>query len=502
MTEIFIVYPIHLYNDISLLKELIQNNNLKTIFLIEDDIYFKKFNFHKQKILLHRSSMKAYYDFLLFELNIKNINIVYVDNHKSHKLYDSIKKNKNINIHLYDPIDHDLLNKVNKLGNVILYDNLSFMETYEDLLNYKETLSSNKYIHDNFYKWNRKRLNILLDKDKPLYGKWSFDFENRDPFDNKYTEIKPLIFKKETYLEEADKYVLKRFNENYGTYNIDNYLYPIVRQDALKQLNYFLKKKIATFGKYQDAVSKDILLGSHSNLSSSINIGLLTAEEVVSKTLKQFNKLSEKNKKNQIHNYEGFLRQIIGWRSYTRLLYEFHGNEMKTMNFFEHKRKLKNEWYTSTISFKILNPLINKVYNHAYLHHIERLMYIGNWFSLTQIDPKEVYKWFMIVSIDSYDWVMVSNIFGMSQHALDTSRVSMMTRPYFSSINYLKKMSDLVNNSDKEEQEIWNILYYYFIYNNIDYLKKNYATARSVKHWINKSDKEKKEIIKNAKNFL
>ena len=505
MTEIFILYPIHLYHDISLLKELIQDNNLKTIFLIEDDIYFKKFNFLKQKILLHRSSMKAYYDFLLFELGIKNINIIYVDNHKSYKLYVNIKKNKKINIHLYDPIDHDLLKKVDKLGNIILYDNLAFMETYEDLLNYKYSLTSNKYIHDNFYRWNRKRLNILLDvkdKNKPLYGKWSFDSENRDPFDDSYNEIKPLIFIKEIYLEEADKYIQKRFNKNYGTYNIDNYLYPVIRQDALKQLDYFLKKKISTFGKYQDAVSKNILIGSHSNLSSSMNIGLLTAEEVVMKTLKQFNKLADKNKKDQIHNYEGFLRQIIGWRSYTRLLYEFHGNEMKTMNFFEHKRKLKNEWYTSTISFKILNPLINKVYNCAYLHHIERLMYIGNWLLLTQIDPKEVYKWFMIVSIDSYDWVMVSNVFGMSQHALNTKQVSMMTRPYFSSINYLKKMSDLISSKDKEEQEVWNALYYYFIYNNIDYLKKNYATARSVKHWTNKSDKEQKEILKKAQVFL
>ena len=108
----------------------------------------------------------------------------------------------------------------------------------------------------------------------------------------------------------------------------------------------------------------------------------------------------------------------------------------------------------------------------------------------------------MIVSIDSYDWVMVSNVFGMSQHALNTKQVSMMTRPYFSSINYLKKMSDLISSKDKEEQEVWNALYYYFIYNNIDYLKKNYATARSVKHWTNKSDKEQKEILKKAQVFL
>ena len=494
---LFIIFPTTLYKNIELIKSL----NIDKIIIIEDDIYFTKFKFHKQKLVLHRASMKYYYKYLKEHFN----NIEYIDFIDNKKFYNSIKKYE---IHCYDPIDNELLNKIKKntKKDINIYDNLCFMETYDDLLDYKNKNTNNKFRHDDFYKWNRNRLNIFMDENnKPLYGKYSFDTENRKNFNKNYTEPKLLpnkYFDDAKYINEAIKYVNDNFKNNFGLIN-DVYIYPITHLQAEKLLNHFLNNKINTFGEYQDATSENIIVGSHSFLSSSLNIGLITVEECVNKTISSFEKLNSNNKKKLYNNYEGFIRQIIGWRSYTRFMYEFYEKKMMSMNFFKHTKKINKNWYDGTTGIYPIDFLINKVNKYAYLHHIERLMYIGNWMLLSQIHPKQVYDWFMIVSIDSYAWVMISNVFGMSQHSLNNNSLSMMTRPYFSSTNYIKNMSDFINKSNNKEWiETWNNLYYYFIYKNKKYLQSNYSIARQVIHWNNKTDNEKKDIIKFSINYL
>ena len=499
---IFIIYPVTLFKNLSIIDELLKEKQIKHIYIIEEPTYFTDFKFHKQKLILHRSSMKYYYDYLL--INFGSI-ITYIDFHKTDKFYNFIFKKK-FHLHLYDPIEHTIISYLQKhIDNISIYDNLSFMETYDDLLTFNDNIKDNKYRHDNFYKWNRTRLNIFLDEnDKPLYGKWSFDSDNKEPFKSNYIEpdIYPSHFFNtniNNYLNEAKQYVELKFGSNFGLY--EEFIFPISHIQAIKLLKHFFKTKINTFGTYQDAVNSDIVVGSHSCLSSSLNIGLITVKECVNLTIKSFNSLTRDEKKKQFHNYEGFIRQIIGWRSYMRLLYEFHGLDMYKMNFFNHNKKIGKEWYNATTNIYPIDILIKKVEKYAYLHHIERLMYIGNWSLIAKIHPKEIYKWFMITCIDAYNWVMVPNIHGMSQHALDNNILSMMTRPYFSSSNYLKNMSNLVIKNNNWT-EIWNILYYNFIYENIDYLKSNYSIARQVKHWNDKSNVEKKNIIKMANDYL
>ena len=497
MKGIFIIFPNTLFKNIDILINLLNEKLINKIIILEELTYFTKFKFHKQKLILHRSSMKYYYDYLLF--NFGTI-VSYVNFNKSNILWQSIT-NKNIDIYCYDPIDHDLIKKINKYSaSSTIYDNLSFMETYDDLLEYKKYNDSNKYRHDDFYKWNRTRLNLLLKDGKPLFGKWSFDTENRKNFSKSYSEPKIFpsnYFDKDTnkYLSEAITYVEKNFNDNFGEI-LEEFIYPITHKQAHKMLEHFIINKINTFGEFQDAVSNDIIIGSHSCLSSSLNIGLICADECINLLIHKFNKLTSDQKKKRINNYEGFIRQVIGWRSYTRMLYEFHGKEMYKMNFFGHNKKITTNWYNGTTNIYPIDCLINKVKKYAYLHHIERLMYIGNWALLVQINPIEIYKWFMITCIDSYEWVMISNVHGMSQHALENDKVSMMTRPYFSSTNYIKNMSDFIlNNGNLEWIDTWNNIYYYFIYKNRNYLKSNYSTARQVAHWDKKPTNEKNKII-------
>ena len=478
---ILLIFPNQLFK----INELI---NLSTkIYIIEDELFFLKYKYHKMKLILHRATMKFYYDYIYNNFN-KNITYINFD-----KNYDYIFKD---DIIMYDTIDINLNNKIKKLChknnlNFKIYDSPLFIETFDDLKNYKDNYTkNNKYHHDNFYKWQRKRLDFLMNKDKPLFNKWSFDKENRFKFDKEYIKNNDIKIINNDYIDEAKKYVLKNFKHNFG--NIDNFIYPITFDEVDKHFKYFIKNRLSTFGKYQDGVSKDILFGSHSLLSMSLNIGLIDIKYIINKVLKKVDK-------HNINSVEGFIRQIIGWRSFVRFMYLFHYKDIIKMNNLNHKRKINDSWYNGNTNIEPIDFLINKVKNYAYLHHIERLMYMGNFFLLNKINPNDVYKWFMICFIDSYEWVMVANVYCMSQYSNDNNKISMMNRPYFSSYNYILKMS---NFKKGEWCNIWESLYYNFINDNIDILKNNYSTAIMVKHWLKKSKKDKELLIIMANNYL
>lgn len=490
MLNIFFIYPNTLFKNI---KKYLKN--IDKIFIIEEPHFFTKYSFHKQKLLMHRASMKYFFDYL-------DEKVEYVEYDKVDVLYS---KHKNDSIFYFDVLEHSLNHFLKKtFKNLTVYENQTFLESIEDLNNYNETVKNNNYSFTDFYKWNRTRLNIFMDESKPLYGKFSFDTDNRNNFNKDYIEPPPLPLKYydkkiNNYIDEANKYVIKHFKNNFGDLP-EKFIYPITHAQALKLLKHFLKHKIQTFGTYQDACSSKITFGSHSLLSSSLNIGLITVNECVVETVKHFNSLKKKEQDSMFNNYEGFMRQLIGWRSYTHLLYYFHGLEMYEMNIFKHEKKLNKSWFEGTTGIDPIDILIKKVIQYAYIHHIERLMYIGNWMLLCNIHPKQVYDWFMITCIDAYDWVMVSNVHGMSQYSLNTNIIKMMTRPYVCSSNYIKNMSDF--NTKDEWASVWNDLYYYFLYKNIDYLKKNYFISRQIIHWNNKKKDEKEKIIANSKKYL
>jgi deoxyribodipyrimidine photolyase-related protein len=455
--NIFIILPTQLFE----INEYLDKMNM--IYIIEEPFYFTSKKFHKQKLILHRASMKYYYD----KLKIKYKNINYIE-------FDKIKENdfKNKNIHIFDPIDKPVIEKYRKLSpKIVIYDTPLFLETRAELEEYRNTNTNKKnYYHDNFYKWQRKRLNILIEnREKPIGGKWSFDKENRNPYDKNYKEDKIITYSNK-YIEEAKSYIKKNFADNFGL--VEYIYYPITHEEAKLHLINFIKKRLETFGKYQDGISKKVIFGSHSILSPLLNIGLITPNIVIEEVLKYYN---SDNK--SLISVEAFIRQLIGWRSYVRFIYEYHGEEMKTMNRLNHKRKLPKSWYNNEgTKIRIIDDMIIKVQKYGYLHHIERLMIMGNIGLLLQINPKELYDWFMICFIDSYEWVMIPNVYGMSQYSL--INISMMTRPYISSSNYIKKMSDY---KKEDWYEKWDALYWNFINNNKEILKKIYAMAIQVK---------------------
>ena len=188
---------------------------------------------------------------------------------------------------------------------------------------------------------------------------------------------------------------------------------------------------------------------------------------------------------------EGFIRQLIGWREFIRGIYIAKGSFERTNNYWGFKSKIPKSFYDGTTGIEPLDSSIKKVSDTGYIHHIERLMIVGNFMLLCEFDPDEVYRWFMEVSIDSFDWVMVPNVYGMSQFA-DGGMMS--TKPYISSSNYILKMSDYKKG---DWCEIWDALYWNFINENRDFFRKNPRTSMM----INMYDKKSKEVKNNYLNI-
>jgi deoxyribodipyrimidine photolyase-related protein len=478
---VFIIFPTQLFYKLNHLDK----NEL--IFLIEEPRYFTDFNFHKLKLAYHRATMKKYYDMLIK----KGYDVKYIEYNKvTDNFYIQLK-----NVRYIDPNDFKLEKKLKKLiKDFIKLENINFLVKSTELDNIKKLIyKNNKYSHSGFYKYQRIKLNILINQyNEPINNKWSFDTENRLSLPEDY-KPKKIINKNKIndYIKEANEYINKNFPNNYGS--LDNFIYPIDNKSSKLWLNKFLKERLKLFGKYQDAVSKDDHFINHSVLSPMMNIGILTDNEIVTIS---YNYYLKHKSTITIQSFEGFIRQVIGWRNYIFTIYKLEGAEMHKYNLLNHKNKINKNFWLGTTGIEPIDDIIKNIVKYAYAHHIERLMYLGNFMLLCLIDPNQVYNIFMEWTIDAYDWVMVPNVYGMSQYATGNK---IMTRPYFSSSNYIHRMS---NYKKDKWSIIWDALYYNFINNHQKLFKHNYAIAQQVNNWNKKSKSEQNEIIKIANQYL
>jgi len=455
--------------------------------------FFTDFNYHKYKLVFHYATIDAYIDEQSKVYDIKKISED-VDNYNFLKSLDKL--------YIYDPTDIKILKEITnycKKHNIelIILETQLFIFTKQDLDEYITT-TKKPYFNSTFYKWARHKKNILIQNNKPVGGIYSFDTENRLKFPNNYKEDKIKTYDNK-YIKNAIKEVTKKYPDNPG--EINSYL-PVTRKESLSYFKKFLKNKLKNFGPYEDAIDKDVIIGYHSCCSALINIGLLNPEELIKLTLDYY----KKHKSVKIQSVEAYIRQIISWREFVRLLYIKEYDKFIEKNIFKHKNKVSKLWYTGETGLPPVDDCIKSALATGYLHHINRLMIICNIFLLTEADPWKVYEWFMsLVTIDAYEWVMFPNIFGMGLHSVGTL---MMNRPYFSSSNYIMKMSHyskkdgtiIINNIEYNWTEIWDALYYNFVYNNKDYLKKIYATANAVSiiNRTSKKDLNNKRLLARA----
>ena len=448
---------------------------------------------HKLKILLFLSSMRSYRD----ELKTKNFKIIYNDCQKDFKIsyekkLEKIIKEKKINEVTFFEIEDFFFAKRIKLffkkKNIIFNEINSpmFLTSRDEFKKYLK--GTKKPFMANFYKINRSKLDILMNKDgTPKGGKWSFDEENRKKLPENLEIPKKLKFKSSTHTEELKKFIEVNFKNHPGSTN--NFWFPTTREYSQKLLDQFLKEKINLFGDYEDAVSRKSNILFHSALSPIINLGLIAPSEILEKVKKI-------EKKVRINSLEGYLRQIIGWREFMRGIYQNFDKRLENTNFFNHKKKMKLSWYNGTTGLDPLDHSIKNALNYGWSHHIERLMILANIMNLCQIHPKEVYKWFMEMFVDSSDWVMAPNVYGMG---LFSDGGIFATKPYICGSSYFLKMMDFKKG---EWCNIMDGLYWNFINKNRKFFLKNPRLSMMVRVFDKMKNERKKIILKAAEKFV
>src|SRR6056300_53037 len=432
---------------------------------------------HKQKILLFLSSMRSYADNLKtskFKLDYLKIEDKDFSEDYLKKLKRIITEKKVKQVSSFEIEDKffekkiSLFFKKEKIDWNIIQTPM-FLNSRQEFKNY--LAKSKKPFMATFYKEVRKKSGILMGSDgNPIGGKWSFDEENRNKLPKNIS--------------------IPKFPKINETSHTKKFLVATEYNDVVKLLNFFIKEKANLFGDYEDAVDQNDNILFHSALSPYINLGLITPEFVIQKVL-------EFHKKNKIrmNSLEGYIRQVIGWREFMRGIYQSYSQEMETRNFFKQNRKMKNSWYQGNTGLPPLDYAIKNAVNYGWSHHIERLMILSNIMNLCEIKPTIVYKWFMEMFVESSDWVMVPNVYGMG---LFSDGGIFATKPYICGSAYFMKMMDFKKG---EWCNVMDGLYWRFIDKNREFFLKNPRLSMMVRIF-DKMKLERKKLILSAADSL
>ena len=390
---------------------------------------------HPRKFELHQQSMLAYKK----RLESKGHSVLTLTPNAQQQTSDLLNQlidSGYQTFYLADPVDDLLTKRVRKtlqqrscvleiLPTPMLLTPTKVMDDYFN--------GRRKPMMANFYQMQRKRLGVLIDdQGAPIGGRWSFDADNRKKLP------KGITVPEETSID-----------------------LPVDHLSAQEWLDNFLEHRLAGFGTYEDAISSQHRVMWHSVLTPMLNLGLLTPQQVLNRTL-----AAADASEIPLNSLEGFLRQIIGWREFMAAMYLRHGVTMRNSNFWNFEdRPIPDAFYQGTTGIPPIDDAIKRALNSGYCHHIERLMLLGNMMLLCGFHPTRIYTWFMELFVDAYDWVMVPNVYGMSQFADGGIFTS---KPYLSGSNYVRKMSDY---KQGDWCGIWDGLFWSFIHRHGDFFR-------------------------------
>ena len=325
---------------------------------------------------------------------------------------------------------------------------------------------------ENFYRYMRKKHHILMDGSTPLGNQWNFDASNRKKYKGEVAVPSEKKFQKE--VSKIVQQIREAEISTIGNIELNSFSWPTSREQSLEVVDYFCKNLLKHFGDYEDAMHTDEKFLFHSRLSFAMNSKMISPKEVIEIVISYYHK----NESNiTISQIEGFVRQILGWREYIRGIYWKEMPNYAQMNVLNNTNKLPDFFWTGKTKMNCMSHAINQSLDDAYAHHIQRLMVIGNFTLLTQINPDEVDAWYLGVYIDAIEWVELPNTRGMSQYA-DGGIIA--TKPYVSSGSYINKMSNncakcYYNVKDKfgEKACPFNTLYWNFLDEKKEYFKGN-----------------------------
>lgn len=350
-----------------------------------------------------------------------------------------------------------------------------FMTSRSELTEFFE--GKKQLILEFFYRRMRKKFDLLMQLDQPEGGQWNFDKNNRKKWKGTPTIPEPF------YPKANDLEALKEMIENagiktIGSFDKNQFLYPLSRTQALEQLDYFCRYLLVHFGDYQDALHTDEVNLFHSRISFALNAKIIHPLEVVQTVITYYREHSDDIELSQV---EGFVRQIIGWREYMRGIYWKEMPAYASMNALENTNPLPEFYWTGKTKMNCLHQSITNSLDNAYAHHIQRLMITGNFALLAQIHPDKVDEWYLGIYADAIQWVQITNTRGMSQWA-DGGIVA--TKPYVSAAAYIHKMSNYCDSCQYDKKKRvgedacpFNSLYWNFLDDKKQFFAKNNRIA-------------------------
>ncbi|OCW58849.1 cryptochrome/photolyase family protein [Hoeflea olei] len=322
-----------------------------------------------------------------------------------------------------------------------------------------------------FYREMRRRTGYLMVDGEPEGGQWNFDSQNRKPLAGDVKIPERPRYPPDAVTKEVLELVGDRFATHFG--DLDPFDHPVTRADAKDYLDWFIAKALPGFGDWQDAMKEGEPLLFHSHLSALINCGLLDPRECCDAAVK-----AHAAGRAPLNAVEGFVRQIIGWREFIRGVYWLKMPDYAHANALEATRPLPGFFWTGETRMNCLHQAISETKAHAYAHHIQRLMVLGNFCLLAGIDPAEVQEWFLVVYHDAYEWVEMPNVVGMALYA---DGGFLASKPYAASGAYIDRMSDYcagcrfdVKKKAGEEACPFNYLYWDFLMRNERQLRQNH----------------------------
>lgn len=401
------------------------------------------------------------------------------------------------------PDEYRLDQQLKSIGEIL--PNVSAIDT-EHFLTHRSFLADffngkKTYLMESFYRAMRKEYDILMNDKEPEGGKWNYDKENRNSIPKEDLLQEQPLFVND--LTELAKMLEEQGIQTIGSVEAKHYIWPINRKQARQVLQHFVKVLLPKFGLYQDAMHTDDPFLYHARLSFALNTKMLHPLEVLQAVEKAYYENPELNTLPQV---EGFIRQILGWREYMRGVYWAKMPDYATLNFFGHERKLPAYFWTGDTKMNCIKHAVDQSLQHAYAHHIQRLMVTGNFLLLAGIDPAEVDAWYLGIYIDAIEWVEITNTRGMSQFA-DGGIVG--TKPYVSSANYIDKMSNYCSGCKYDKKKKYgkdacpfNSLYWHFYDRNEDKLAKNPRIGMMYRTWEKMQPEEKQKILRQAEEYL
>lgn len=487
MKSVLLLYPHQLYQVSDLPK-------VDTIILVEEPLYFgmdqeHPMRLHKQKLILHRASMRRYVEEVLWPAGFKTEYIELDVLMSSGDVLDKVTKAEQL--YVIDPSDNVLTKRLlqarrerEDLPNLTFLSNPNFYLKEHEVRQYFTEHKSPEFL--DFYQWQRERFNILIDQDyKPFGGQWTHEGPEHKKLPADVVLPSFGVFGDNKHVQEAVKWVEEHFPDNPGS---SEFIWPTDHAEAKAWLDDFLTHRIDDFATYEHTIDPRSPWLYHSLLASSLNTGLLKPQEVVAAALERHNKQPV-----PLASLEGFIRQILGWREFTRG--QYLSASPHPQNDFNHHRKLTSAWYNGSTGIPPLDDLIKKLLEHAYSHQAEQRLIAANLMILSEIQPEQIYRWFHELSIDSFDWSLVPQIYGMQLFASGSNDGPLAIAPCDAVLE--------VSNYDRDVwSDIWDGLYWRFIEKHQTALGKDRHFRVAVGQ-LAKLDPDRKRIIHyRAEDFL